>query len=320
VDRRHSRTHSRPGRSPLLTVLVLTLAALVLPLSPPAAGARAFPTHIDLPDGFQPEGIAIGRGPVAYLGSRADGDIRRVDLRTGRGRTISEGPGTPSVGVKLDRRGRLFVAGGSGGDGRVVDTRTGEVLASYRFARPGDPTFVNDVVLTDDAAWFTDSRTATLYRVPLGRRVAGQDQVRAVALGGDWLQTPDVNNANGIAETPDESALLVVNSAQGRLYRVSKTTGAATVVDLGGEVLTNGDGLLVEGRTLYVVRNRLNEVAVLTLNRSGTRGALAEVLTSPDFDVPTTVASFGKALYLPNARFTNTDPEPKPYWLTRLVP
>ena len=313
------RTHFRLSR-PSLLVLVLTVAALVLPLGPPAARAHAFPAHIDLPDGFQPEGIAIGRGPFAYLGSRADGDIRGVDLRTGRGRTISEGPGTPSVGVKLDRRGRLFVAGGGGGDGRVVNTRTGEILASWTFARPGDPTFVNDVVLTDDAAWFTDSRTPTLYRVPLGRRLARQDQVRAVPLGGEWVQAVGANSANGIAETPDESALLVVNSADARLYRVSKRTGMATVVDLGGEALTNGDGLLVRGRTLYAVRNRLNQVAVLTLNRCGTRGALVDVLTSPDFDVPTTVASFGRALYLPNARFTNTDPEPKAYWLTRVVP
>ncbi|WP_172899258.1 WYL domain-containing protein [Micromonospora echinaurantiaca] len=41
---------------------------------------------------------------------------------------------TPSLGLEVDRRGRLFVAGGTAGDARVVDTRTGEVLARYQFA------------------------------------------------------------------------------------------------------------------------------------------------------------------------------------------
>ena len=92
----------------------------------------------------------------------------------------------------------------------------------------------------------------------------------------------------------------------------------ATQVDLGGTPLTNGDGLLLKGRTLYVVQNRLNQVAVVHLNRHGTRGVVVDTLSSPDFDVPTTVAIFGPWLYLPNARFGNMLPEPKDYWITRI--
>ena len=125
----------RPGRG-------LLLAALAAP-----AGARPFPGQIDLPDGFRPEGIAI-RGGTAYFGSLADGDIYAASLRTGDGKIISEGPGTPSVGLKVDNRGRLFIAGGAAGNARVVDTRTGAVLASYAFATA--PTFVNDVVLAPE--------------------------------------------------------------------------------------------------------------------------------------------------------------------------
>jgi len=125
-------------------------------------------------------------------------------------------------------------------------------------------------------------------------------------------------NANGIAQTPNRKALLVVNSMTGFLFRVDPETGVATQVDLGGASLTNGDGLLVRGRTLYVVRNLLNQVAVIKLNASGTRGRLVDTLTSPDFDVPTTVAAFGNSLYLPNARFT-TPPTPNTtYWITRI--
>ena len=46
-------------------------------------------------------------------------------------------------------------------------------------------------------------------------------------------------------------------------------TGEATEVDLGGASLTNGDGILLDGRTLYVVRNRLNQIAVVELDETG---------------------------------------------------
>ncbi|WP_367128990.1 SMP-30/gluconolactonase/LRE family protein [Saccharothrix sp. HUAS TT1] len=290
------------------------LAAVVLGVSlvtaAPAAAAQAhpFPTDFPLPDGFLPEGIAIGGAPVAYFGSRADGDLFRVDLRTGRGEVFSQGPGTASVGLKVDRRKRLFVAGGAGGDGRVVDARSGEILKSYRFASDSD-TFVNDVVITDGAAYFTDSRKAVLYRVDFGRRGGLSESHVGIPLSGDFVLTPGVNNANGIAETPDGKSLLIVQSNTGQLHRVDPRSGRTTLVDLGGEVLTSGDGLLVEGRTLYVVQNRLNTVAVFSLSRDGSSGTLVTKITDERFDVPTTVAAFANRLYLPNARFT-TPPTP----------
>src|SRR5436190_5556932 len=152
-----------------LSMFFAILAAAGTALTAAAAPASAhpptgFPTTIALPDGFPPEGIAIG-GHFAYFGSRLDGSIYRADLRTGAGRIVSAGPGTPSLGLKLDRRGRLFVAGGTGGDARVVDARTGRVLASYPLASPA---FINDVVLTPTAAWFTDSTNPVLYKVAFG--------------------------------------------------------------------------------------------------------------------------------------------------------
>ena len=77
-------------------------------------------------------------------------------------------------------------------------------------------------------------------------------------------------NLNGIARTPDGEALLVVQSNTGLLFRVDPATGEATTVDLGGTLLSNGDGLLVVGRTLYAVQNAMNRVAVVELNRAGT--------------------------------------------------
>jgi sugar lactone lactonase YvrE len=233
-------------------------------------------------------------------------------LITGRGSVFSQGPGTPSLGLKVDLRGRLFVAGGSGGDARVVNAITGTVQASYSFAAA--PTFINDVVLTPGAAWFTDSLNPFLYKVPLGHfgGLPDQSAVVRVPLSGDYVHGAGFN-ANGIARTPDGKALLIVQSSTGLLLRVDPATGVATTVDLGGELLTNGDGLLLSGRTLYAVQTQLNRVAVVRLNHSGTSGESTDLLSDPRFDIPTTVAAFGNRLYLPNARFSTPPTPTTPY-------
>ncbi len=270
--------------------------------------------HIDLPNGFQPEGIATRGGPRAFLGSRVDGDIYAVNLRTGKGRVISQGDGTPAVGLKIDRRGRIWVAGGADGDGKVVSARTGRVLANYDFTAA--TSFVNDVLLRRGSVWFTDSQRAVLYKVTPRNGQAAQATVRTVPLRGAWQQVPDVNNANGISTTPDGRALLVVQSATGYLFRVNPRTGNATRVGLGGTSLLNGDGLLRRGRLLYVAQNRDNKVAVIRLGKRGKAGHLVRTLRSPDFDVPSTIASYGKRLYLPNARFTTPPTPTTRYWIT----
>ena len=300
----------------LFTAVLSGLLSVALVAPAEAQPRHTFPDRIELPDNFLPEGITIGKAPVAYLGSRADGDIIAADLKTGQLRLVSEGrgPGFPSIGLKIDKQGLLYVAGGPTGTARVVDSRTGDLLAEYTLST--ETSFINDVVLTKRAAWFTNSQQPELYRVPLG----GDDQATrtVIPLTGDWEQVAGFN-ANGIAQTPNGRALLVVNSTTGKLFRVNPRTGVATQVDLGDASLTNGDGLLLRGSTLYVVRNQLNQVAVVKLNRRATRGRLVETLTSPDFDVPTTVAAYKGSLYLPNARFRDPGvPAPVEYWITRI--
>jgi sugar lactone lactonase YvrE len=300
----------------LLAGLATVAAGGVAPVYAGPDHSEQFPTRIELPNGWLPEGIAI-RQTTAFFGSRADGDIYAADLRTGEGRVIAEGPGTPSVGVKVDNRGRLFVAGGPAGTGRVVDTSTGAQLRNYQFTTA--TSFVNDVVLTPDAAWFTDSQQPQLYRVALDKHGSPTSTFTTLPLSGDYQHVPNVNNANGISRTPDGKALIIVQSATGFLFRVETQTGNTTKLDLGGAVMTNGDGLLLLGRTLYVVQNVLNQVALLELNSSGTTGTQVRTITSPDFDIPTTAAVFGARLYLPNARFSTPPTPDTPYWATAVL-
>ncbi|SPL90557.1 unnamed protein product [[Actinomadura] parvosata subsp. kistnae] len=277
-------------------------AMLVVLLGGVPAQAATKPDTFPLPNGFQPEGIAIG-GRYAYFGSRATGDIYRADLRTGQGGVISKGPGTPSLGLKTDGRGRLFVAGGNAGNARVIDLRTGAVLKSYQLAT--GTSFVNDVILAGRAAYYTDSANPVLYKLELGRGGALPAEAVKIPLSGA-IQYTTGNNANGIAPSPDGRSLLIVQSNTGKLFEVDPSSGVTTEVDLGGESLVNGDGLLLAGRTLYVVQNRLNTVAAIALTRDGASGKLIRRLTDDRFDVPTTVAAHGRRLYLPNARFTTT--------------
>jgi sugar lactone lactonase YvrE len=290
------------------------MLGLVSTTATAAPATTKFPDRIELPNGFQPEGIAIAHG-TAYLGSRATGDIYAADLKSGRGKVISPGPGTGSLGMKVDHHGRLFVAGAGAGNGRVIDTRTGEVLKSYTFTT-APPTFVNDVILGKDAAYFTDSQQPVLYKVPFGRHGSLPATAQTLPLSGDYQHVAGVNNANGISLTPDGRGLIIVQSATGFLFRVDPRTGVTQRVDIGDAVMTNGDGLLLIGRTLYVVQNRLNQIAVITLNKSGSKGTVVRTITSTDFDVPTTAAAFGNRLYLPNARFTTPPTPDTPYWVT----
>jgi hypothetical protein len=293
-----------------MAALAVTVGAVTGGVAPASAHpATPAPTTIQLPDGFQPEGIAIGAAPYAYFGSRVDGDIYRVSLRTGAGKIISQGPGTQSLGLKLDRRGRLFVSGGSGGDARVLDAATGRVLKSYRLQTV--PAFINDVTLTGGAAWYTDSTNPVLFKLPLGRHGGLPAQAVRVPLSGDIVYTTG-NNANGIAPSPDGRALIIVQSNTGKLFRTTYG-GRTTQIDLAGEAVPNGDGIWLRGHTLYVVQNQLNVVAKIALNGSGTRGRVLSRTTDPRFDVPTTIAEYGKRFYLPNARFTTPATPTTPY-------
>ena len=305
----------------LLVLLILAAVAAV----PATASAGTFPDTIRLPDGWQPEGIASGRGTSLYVGSIPTGAVWKGDARTGEGDVlVPPRPGERSaIGIKVDKRNRLFVAGGATGKAFVYDARTGEDLASYQLAPAGTAvTFVNDVVVTRKAAWFTDSRNQQLYALPFGRHGAlpGQDDVRVLPLTGELAYTPATTDVdlNGIVAAEGGRVLLAVQSSTGKLFRINPRTGKTREVDLGGAVLTNGDGLLLAGRVLFVVQNRLNQIAVVVLSRSLDRGRVVTTITDPDFDVPTTIAFQAGRLYAVNARFGTTDPQPARYDIVRV--
>lgn len=299
--------------------VVSALAALLLIMVPVSANASTFPEMIELPQGFRPEGIAVGRGSTFFTGSLADGRVLRGDLRTGESEVLVAGQaGTLSVGMFYDGRSdALFVAGGPTGTARVFDASSGELLETYAFAAAGN--FINDVIVTNQAAYFTNSSAAVLYRLPLGAQgsLPPADGFEVLPLSGDWSQVPGFN-ANGIEATSDGKWLVVVNSTVGKLYRVDPWTGEASEIDLGGVSVSAGDGLRFRGSQLYVLRNQLNTLVTIDLAQDLTSGVVVESVVVSSFNVATTLAVFGDALYAVNAKFSTPPTPTTPYEIVRV--
>jgi sugar lactone lactonase YvrE len=272
-----------------------------------ATSARPFPDLIQLPADFGPEGIAIGNGTTFYAGSLAAATLGQIlvgDLQTGDFATLVQPDGVPATGMKHDPRSNLlFVARAASGMATIFDAASGELLVSYQLQTA--PTFINDVVITRDAAYFTDTRAPFLYRVDLGP--AGEPSAEATS-----IPLPVAFRTNGIVATPNGEHLFVVSASQ--VYRIDTLTYTPVSVDLGGTALPNADGLLLDGKTLYVVQNQLHRVAVVHLSPDYLTGEVVRYITEPFASnaatrVPTTVAAFGNALYAVTAGFAAPSPD-----------
>jgi hypothetical protein len=310
-----------------VVLFVAVLAFVLVPWPATAAPHDNFPDQIDLPNGFFPEGIESGRGTSVFVGSLIDGAIWRGDLRTGSGSVFTkpgdQGQGRISVGIAYEAsRNRLWVAGGGPGFGagvgdvRVYDASSGALLATFLPPEPAGA--LNDVAITHDAVYVTDSFKAQLVKIPLPSdgSLPSEDAATLLPVTGDFHQTPDVANLNGIVAK--SGVLIVAQSSTGKLFRVDPATGIAKEIDLGDTPpLSNADGLELRGHLLYVVRNT-NVVTVVRLGSQLAAGTVLGNITDPGLDVPTTATVVAGRLWAVNARF-GTGPTPDTeYWITQL--
>ncbi|MBF4514187.1 superoxide dismutase [Plantibacter sp. VKM Ac-2885] len=306
---------TRPALAGLIGLTaILGLAACTSPTAPststtsPPSAASPVET-IKMPVGSVPEGIAVDEATgTAYVTSFSDGTVYTVDLLDGTYDELSPATGGASVGILRTDADQLFVAGGTAGTIRVLDAKSGKVLAVYTVPDVEAGALVNDFTILHGVLYATDSSRPVLYRLPLGTNseLPPADAIEMLPLSG--ITFGQGFNNNGITTTPDGAELIVVQTNTGTLFRVDETTGSATPIALDGlDNVEWGDGLLREGNTLYVVRNMVNTLTVLDLDDAGTSAKLAENITTDDFDSPTTVARYDGRFYLPNARFTLKD-------------
>lgn len=289
------------------------------PATPLATPVAAVTRLFDLPgENVFPEGVAYQEATGDFfVGSTTDGTVFRGNVEGGPVEVFVEGaPGGSAVGLKLDGEGRLFVAGGTTGLVSVYDTTTGALVAE--FGNDLTPnTFLNDIAFnTAGDAYVTDSFNPFVYLVPaeavvppattpVGEATPGT----TVPVGGlevaiDLTGTPfvygDDFNANGIVATPDDQYLLVAQSNTGTLFRIDPAGGEVVPVDLGGAPLP-GDGLLLDGRTLFAVT--AGEISVVSLAEDYASGELTTTFSDPTFSSPTTIARYDGCLLVVNSQF-----------------
>jgi hypothetical protein len=289
---------------------LIALAGLLLPapLAVAAPQASSGITVIDLPDAAGAEGIAAGKGTTFFAGDLVSGDIYKGNIRTGTAAEFITAPGgRAAVGMKADvKNDLLFVAGGATGQAYVYDLQTRDTVATYQLV-PAGSGFINDVTLTHAGAWFTNSGQGVLYFVPV------DNQGNLGALDVRRLSGPAANasfgfNLNGITSVRGSQTLIVAHSGLGALFTVDPEAGGSArinITDAAGNpvVLTNVDGIIARGNTIWAVQNFLNQVSRIQLDATLSSGVVKEVITSPNFVVPTTAALFGGTLALPNAKF-----------------
>jgi hypothetical protein len=197
--------------------------------------------------------------------------------------------------------------------------RTGNGRLLRRFTLTTDPSFINDVTLTRGAAYFTDSLNQRLYVLELKHHGRLPAKARTLPLTGALKYDADPNtfDLNGIAAA-GRNRLIAVQSWSGKLFLIDARTGRTRQIQLGGGDVTNGDGLLLHGRTLYVVQNQDNRIAVAHLKKGLRSGTIKRHLTDPDLDVPTTIVRRGRFLFAVNARFSTPATATTPYEVVRV--
>jgi Cu-Zn family superoxide dismutase len=276
-----------------------------------AAMAQDRLTVLPLPEAAAyPEGVAVDPTTgVLYANSANTGVIVRIDPATGATSILGDPlnmaearpamPKSVALGLKSDGAGRIWVAGARDGSMHVVDIATGRRLA--RFTTPEGPWLINDVVLTPDAAYFTDSLRPVMWRV-------SRDAVADAALEpwlsfeGTALDFGEAPNLNGIAATPDGRFLIVVHAKTGRLFRIATGTREIAAIGTGGAELSSGDGLVLDGQRLFVVRQSAGEVVALNLSADLLTATETKRIKPDELAWPATAAISGNRLIVANSQ------------------
>jgi sugar lactone lactonase YvrE len=236
--------------------------------------------------GLFPEGVTWD--PVArafYVGSLGDGSVHRVDAETGEQKTFSSpialAWSTSGIKVDADNR-RLWACASERGGGKaqvvwVFDLESTELLESFDLGDIADGADCNDVALGPDGrAYASDPPLGVVHRLELG----GTAEIWATSPS----FTPDVPGLglNGLAVTPDESALIVAKFLPPTLFRISlEDPTAITKITLtgdlfeGGTAISGADGIVFVDDALFVVFDDV--VKRVDLDAGATMGVVSTI-------------------------------------------
>ena len=306
----------------LRSVSILAVAVLAAVFALNAQSAQPVTTLSLPPDARFPEGIAYSAKTDMFYTANAEtgavveisrkGDVQRVVVPAGVLAPAGTQTFPVALGMKLDAANRLWIAGGRTGRMSVVDIQSGKLLKQVT-APGGAGSLINDVALVGGAAYFTDTRTPTLWRLaPEGNRIG---ELEAWTTFADTpIQYDGGNNLNGITVTPDGQSFIVVQMDKGLLFRIDIASKAISAINTTGIDLSGGDGLAMAGDILYVVRQPTAEIVTLQLQPDPPLAKLVNRFRDPALAWPATAVFVEKNLVVVNSQFntraTKTQREP----------
>lgn len=222
----------------------------------------------------------------------------------------------------------LFVAGCAYGNAYVYDADSGALIMEYQLDSSG-MSLINDLVITRDAVYFTDSVQPYLYRLPLlkkGQLPLDPGAATRIELTGDFeLGDPsECCAANGIVATANKKKLIIGHSNAAQLYLVDPTSGHADAIELDQPLTGFLDGIVSKGKHLYILTPGfppdVDSVQVVKLHKSGEFGKYLGKITDPAMDGVASGGIYKNHLYVNNARYLIDFPptEDDQYWLTKL--
>jgi Cu-Zn family superoxide dismutase len=298
-------------------VCVLALATAAIPAIA-AADSPATRVYTMLPSEGNPEGVAFDNSTgffyVSHVGTGAiyrgtlDDPVVHPWLPGGQdGRTSA-------TGMKVNVHGQLAIAGASTGRFFVYDAESAALIASFDTGTGG---FLNDVAFTKNGdLYVTDSLRPVLWRARAEAIAAGGGAVEAIPVTPEivYVFAPNPFNLNGLVTTENGKALISIQSNTGRLWRIEPTDNPLVrriaEIPVAGESLMNGDGLVINGSELLVIRNQDEVVNEVRLREGQTVGEVVSRTTDETFKTPTTGALAHDRLLVVNAEFFHTDGPP----------
>ena len=296
-------------RSPVLLAVLL--------LQGVASTQQADVTTYPLPASVTfPEGVAYdAKTDSLFTGSAATGNVIRMTLTQRQSSDVAAAvlpvePFPALLGMKIDGSGRLWLAGGRTGTMAVVDAKSGALLKKFEVPAKGN-SLINDVAVVGSTAYFTDSLTPTMWRVDAGGGKIGDLEPWLQFAGTPLEYTTPGANLNGIAATADGKSLIVVQMNKGLLFRIDIAARKVSPIDIGGESVATGDGLVLDNRRLYVVRQGEQEIVTVDLSEDLNKGRVISRFKDPALTWPATAVKVGDRLFVVNTQFnkrTTKDP------------
>ncbi|RLA27328.1 MAG: hypothetical protein DRR15_18650 [Gammaproteobacteria bacterium] len=285
-----------------------------------------WPEAIAMPTGWEGEGIELGKGHEFFVGansfsslfgpfpvSELAGAIYKGNLRTGVGGVLVLPTGKSASGLSYDPRTNYLYAATGFGDFTdqgvtVYDASSGAVIMEITFG-DGTGIAINDCLVTRTGVYCTDSFNPDLYKLALekGGRLPSTPVVEVIPMSG-FDMVPGFN-ANGLVGGYDGRQLVIVNIGSGVLYLVDTASGEASPIEIEGaeQLFKNGDGLYLNGRTLYILQNFLDKIAVVQLSGDLSGGEFIKNIPGEGepnpLRVATTIIGFGDSIYAINTNF-----------------